>query len=835
MRSTGVIAMCVSVLLTMAVSETRYSDFHLAGDYLLGGLFSLHTETMSSSHLSHSAVPTCQAYKLKIASYSHLRAMRFAVEQINNSSTLLPGVSLGYEMVDVCYFTNSIHPILYFLANEHSVVQLQNNYTHYQPRVLAVIGPDSSQAAVIVAHVLSLFFIPQISYRATTNELNDRERFPSAFRAISSMEQQIVAMLLLLKEFQWNWINVLYSDDDYGRQNLKLLWARATGICVAMQDVIPVPRSSQLLPLELQGKIKAIVSKVIHSTANVVIVLSLEMTLPFFFQEVVRQNVTDLVWIAAEAWAIEPTLYNITDLWRVGTILGVAAKEFSIPGFDDFRVSLAKEDNGQASNQTTCNQACDQCLGAARDADQTMRAQGERTDFSVYSSVYIVAHALHRLLGCNTTGCHKRMVYPWQLVPEVKRVDFSLLDKRINFREKGDTPNSFEIIQWKWDQPNHPFQKIASYSTKNQKLLITTQNISWHTPNNTVPISVCSQECEYGQRRKPISVSSCCFKCIDCEAGTFLNNNANPYNCQPCPAHQWSSARSQECYPRLVKYLEWQEGTSVVLLLFSVLGLIATLVISVTFAIHSQTPVVKSAGGRMCFLMLVSLIIGFLNVPMYVGIPTEFKCKCRQTVFSLCFTVCISCITVRSFQIISIFKMAARLPKAYSYWTKYNGQYVFITVILALKVAIIVTNIIINPPAPVLVDLKDDPSLVVLQCNKSYKLALLMNSSLETCLSILCFYFSYMGKELPKNYNEAKYITLCMTCYSVSGIAIFLVMSVYSAVLVTICDAMGVVINLLGISMGYFGPKCYLIFFHPERNTAAYFQTAIQSYTMRQD
>ncbi|CAM5105548.1 unnamed protein product [Natator depressus] len=349
-----------------------------------------------------------------------------------------------------------------------------------------------------------------------------------------------------------------------------------------------------------------------------------------------------------------------------------------------------------------------------------------------------------------------------------------------------------------------------------------------------VPISVCSQQCEPGQRIKPASVSSCCFECIDCEAGTFLNHN-DLYNCQPCSADQWSSARSQECYPRLVKYLQWQEGTTVVLLLFSVLGLIATIVISATFAIHSHTPVVKSAGGRMCFLMLASLIIGFVNVPMYVGIPTEFTCMCRQTAFSLCFTVCISCLTVGSFQIVSIFKMAAWLPKAYSYWMKYNGQYIFITVIIALKVTITVTNFIIHPPAPVLLAQEDGPSTVALQCNKSYKLALLMNRSPDMFLSILCFCFSYMGKELPKNYNEAKYITLCMTCYSISRIAIFLVMSRYRGVLVTLCDAMCMVINLLGISMGYFGPKCYLIFFHPECNTAAYFQTAIQSYTMRQD
>ncbi|XP_067422765.1 taste receptor type 1 member 2 [Emydura macquarii macquarii] len=834
MGHAGVLAVCVCVLLTTGSLETQSSDFHLAGDYLLGGLFSLHAGAMGSPNLSHPVMPTCQAYGLKIVGYSYLRAMRFAVEEINNSSALLPGVSLGYEMVDVCYLANSIHPVLYFLSNKHSVVQLHKNYTHYQPRVLAVIGPDSSEATVIVAHILSLFLIPQVSYRATTDALNNREHFPAAFRTISSMEQQIVAMLLLLKEFQWTWVNVMYSDDDYGRQNLKFLRAQATEICMAFQEILPVPRSSQLLSLEFQGQIEAIVSKTIRSTAKVVIVLSLELTLQFFFQEAVRQNATDLVWIAAEAWAIDHTLYNITDLRRVGTILGVAAKEITIPGFDDFRTSLSGGANGPASDQNTCNQVCDQCHRAARDIDQDLRVQGERIDFNVYSSVYIVAHALHRLLDCNATGCRKQMVYPWQLVPEVSRVNFSLLNRRIAFREKGNTPNSFEIIQWQWDQPHYPFKKIASYSAKGQKLLFITHNISWHTPNNTVPISVCSQQCEPGQRRKPMDFYSCCFECIDCESGTFLNNS-DLYNCQPCPADQWSSTRSQACYPRLVKYLEWQQGTTVVLLLVSVLGFIAVLVMAVTFAIHSHTPVVKSAGGRMCFFMMASLVIGFLSVPMYVGIPTEFKCMCRQTVFSLCFTVCISCITVRSFQIISIFKMATRLPKAYNYWTKYNGQYVFIAAVLTLKVAITVANVIINFPAPVQLEVEDDPSIMVLECNDNYKLTWVINSSLDMFLCILCFCFAYMGKELPKNYNEAKNITLCMTSYFISCLALFLIMSTYSGELVTIFDATVVVTNLLGLSMGYFGPKCYLIFFRPERNTTAYFQTVIQSYTMRQD
>lgn len=35
------------------------SDFHLAGDYLLGGLFTLHANVKSISHLSYLQVPKC--------------------------------------------------------------------------------------------------------------------------------------------------------------------------------------------------------------------------------------------------------------------------------------------------------------------------------------------------------------------------------------------------------------------------------------------------------------------------------------------------------------------------------------------------------------------------------------------------------------------------------------------------------------------------------------------------------------------------------------------------------------------------------------------------------
>lgn len=42
-----------------------------------------------------------------------------------------------------------------------------------------------------------------------------------------------------------------------------------------------------------------------------------------------------------------------------------------------------------------------------------------------------------------------------------------------------------EIVQWRWDANRRPFQSIAFYHPTEQ-LLKDVDNISWHTPNNSV-------------------------------------------------------------------------------------------------------------------------------------------------------------------------------------------------------------------------------------------------------------------------------------------------------------------------------------------------------------
>ena len=84
-------------------------------------------------------------------------AVMMAVEEINNASTLLPGLRLGYDLFDTCSEpVIAMKPSLVFMAKVGSrSIGAYCDYTQYQPRVLAVIGPYSSEVALVTGKFFS--------------------------------------------------------------------------------------------------------------------------------------------------------------------------------------------------------------------------------------------------------------------------------------------------------------------------------------------------------------------------------------------------------------------------------------------------------------------------------------------------------------------------------------------------------------------------------------------------------------------------------------------------------------------------------------------------------
>uniref|UniRef100_A0A8D2AMY4 Taste 1 receptor member 1 n=1 Tax=Sciurus vulgaris TaxID=55149 RepID=A0A8D2AMY4_SCIVU len=417
------------------------------------------------------------------------------------------------------------------------------------------------------------------------------------------------------------------------------------------------------------------------------------------------------------------------------------------------------------------------------------------------------------------------------LLEQIYKVNFPLHEDTVTFDDNGDPLSGYNIIAWDWIGPKWTFRIIGSFIWSPVQLDINNTDIRWHGKDNQVPTSVCTQDCVEGHRRVVAGFHHCCFECVPCEAGTFLNKS-DLYRCQPCGKEEWAPEGSPTCFPRTVVVLTWQEPISWVLLAANTLLLLLLVGTAGLFARHLDTPVVRSAGGRLCFLMLGSLAAGSCSLYGFFGEPTLPACLLRQALFSLGFAVFLSCLTVRSFQLVIIFKFSTKVPRFYRAWVQNHGAGLFVMISSVAQLLICLTWLIVWTPQPTR-EYRRFPQLVVLECTEGNSLGFLLAFTYNGLLSVSAFACSYLGKDLPENYSEAKCVTFSQLLNFVSWITFFTMVSVYQGKYLLVVNVLALLTCLSSGFGGYFLPKCYVILCRPDLNNTGHFQASILDYTRR--
>ncbi|XP_030078009.1 taste receptor type 1 member 3-like [Microcaecilia unicolor] len=809
---------------TGAKEHVAYQIFQQAGDCTLGGLFPIHFSTDSMEN--HWKPEPLKCESLNSAGFVQALAMKFTVEEINNSSTLLPEIGLGYEIYDTCLQSvATIHSSMFFITSHGTQnIDVLCNFTQYRTRVMAVIGPSMSEMALASVKLLSFFRIPQISYAVTSETFSNKKAFPSFLRTVPNDKRQMEGMVELINHFQWNWIAVIASDDDYGRgvRQFSAL-AALKGICIAYEGFIPL----YLTSAKTNQVIRDILYRVQQTRANVTVVFASVYQAKALFQAVIKQGLTK-VWLASASWVISELILYLPGIDTIGTVIGFSPRTEVVPGFEKYishaLANMRKEAPSDPS--TTAAESSDyyETPDPFLDLPKMLYPLLGHYAQSVYTAVYSVAHTLHRMLKCQSGRCQETCshLYPWQLLEGIKKVNFTILNTTFYFDENGSPNIGYDIVTWTRKGKELRIDKIGQYSEELDSINSTL--IKWQTAGNKVPPSQCSKFCKQGQVKIVKGFHSCCFDCIDCLEGTFQTAE-DAVQCKPCPEGEWSTNRSTSCSKPTFIYMEWGSALAIVFLLFTVGLMLLLMAIIILFWKHLHLPVVQAAGGKMTFLTLLSLMTLCSSVGLFIGKPTDLLCQIQLPFLALSITTCLTTFLVKSLQVIIITDFKT-LPLFYLDWLKTRGTWIIIALSIIGQCLFCIWHTHILVPLSVAYS----PVTFLeryLMCDRTPLLTFVCMFGYNGLLGLSSFVCNCLAQKPLKKYNLARDITFSMLGYLVIWVIFIPVYANIKDEAHSILYIVTILTSTFVIIAGYFLPKCYIIVFKLESVMADYFQIYI--------
>uniref|UniRef100_A0AAQ6A2N0 G-protein coupled receptors family 3 profile domain-containing protein n=1 Tax=Amphiprion ocellaris TaxID=80972 RepID=A0AAQ6A2N0_AMPOC len=776
-----------SVLSSCRLRRQFYlNGIHKPGDVMLGGLFEVHY-TSIFPELTFTSEPSklsCQGFDPP--GFRHAMTMAFAIDEINRNSNLLPNVTLGYSLYDNCAtLVIGFSAALSLVSGREEQFLLLENCSGTSP-VLGIVGDSFSTFSIATSDVIGLFNLPIVSYFATCSCLSDRHRFPSFFRTIPSDAFQVHAMIQILKHFGWTWAGLLISDDDYGHhaaQSFQTELVQSGGGCLAYTEILPWGENT--------AELWRIVQMMKKSTARVVIVFAHQITMIQLMEEVVRQNVTGLQWMASEAWTTAAVLQTPHLMPYLGGTLGIAIRRGEIPGLRDFLLRTHPDlyDNNNHGNSMVRMfwEHTFQCRfppppagwvesgGAICTGEEVLESvetefldvSNLRPEYNIYKAVYALAYALDDMLQC-TPGRGSSLDFPFQNVGVVKKTTLT-----------------------------------------GEELTLDEDKIFWNFDSKQPPRSVCSESCPPGTRMaRKNGQPVCCFDCVLCSEGKFSNK----------PEDFASSPQRDHCVPKKIEFLSYHEPLGICLTSTSLLGTFICAVVLGIFIHHRSTPVVRANNSELSFLILMSLKLCFLCSLLFIGRPRLWTCQMRHAAFGISFVLCVSCILVKTMVVLAVFKASKPGGGASLKWFGAVQQRGTVLLLTCIQAAICVVWIVSASPLPHK-NTQYHSDKIVYECVVGSTVGFAVLLGYIGLLAILSFLLAFLARNLPDNFNEAKLITFSMLIFCAVWVAFVPAYVNSPGKYADAVEVFAILASSFGLLVALFGPKCYIILLRPERNT----------------
>ncbi|XP_028716078.1 vomeronasal type-2 receptor 116-like [Peromyscus leucopus] len=760
-------------------------------------------------------------------------ALAFAVDQVNRNHDLLPNISLKFGfLAGGCKF----------MAKAYDIIQSSVKYHYNAPnyncinldRCSVVLSGPNLAESLVVGKSMDLYHsqqVVQFTFGPFHPILSDHEQFPYLYQMAPKDTSLALAMISLMIHFSWNWIGLTISDNDHGIQFLSYLRREMEEktVCFAFVNMIPVNMHLYVSRAETYYK------QIMTSSSNVVIIYGdTDSTLVLSYRMWESLGIQK-IWVTTSQWDVTTRMRDFTFDAPQKT-LTFAHHHAEISGFKIFLQTLSPlTTNTYLASLDWMNFNCEvsasncktlkNCLSNASLewlGLQTFDMAFNDGNYDIYDAVHIVAHFYQEKLLQGMENVKGHQYNCLKLHSILRKTYFTYtVEKNVVMNQKEQLKAEYDIFQI-WNFPNGLGLKVkigmfSPYFPYGQQLHLYEDIIEWATGSTKMPPSVCSADCGPGFRKFwQEGMAVCCFDCTPCPENE-VSNETNVDQCVKCPEDQYANRDQNQCIPKSVVFLTYEDPLGMALILMALCFTAITAAVLCVFVKHHDTPIVKANNRNLSYTLLISLLFCFLCPLLFIGHPNADTCILQQITFGVVFTVAVSTVLAKTVTVVLAFKVTTPGRRMRFYLTSGAPNYI-IGICTLIQIILCAIWLGVSPPS-VDIDAHSEHGHIIIVCDKGSVTAFYCVLGYHGSLAFGSFIVAFLARNLPDKFNEAKLLTFSMLLFCSVWVTFLPVYHSTKGKVMVAVEVFSILASSVGLLGCIFFPKCYIILLRPERNS----------------
>ncbi|KAL1770610.1 vomeronasal type-2 receptor 116-like [Sigmodon hispidus] len=741
-------------------------DFHHEGDVVIGAFFPIHI-IYTINKLAHEKLPHYfKDFHLQynFRNYEFFLALVFAIEEINRNPHLLPNISLGFDFYNLQYNEKQIliNMVIWLMGQINPFL---NYNCKNEKKSAAVLTGTSWTTSAHIGTFLQLYKFPQLTFGPFDPILSEQAQFSSVYQMAPKDTFLSLALVSLLLHFHWTWVGLFLPDDHRGTQMLSDLREKmeSNSICLAFVEMIPATWTL------FSNRFLKNLGKIQESLANVIIIYGDTDSLQGLMRNLGQQFLTQKVWIMNSHWDVT----NHADYFMIDTFHGSLIFEHhhkDMVEFTNFIKTVNPYKYPEDNYLPKLWFLFFKCPLSELDCQLLEICQPNA------SLEFLPRYIFNMAMSEESYNIYKAMYAVAQSLHEL-----SLEQVQLQQNVNGKT-----MIFFPWQ----------------------------------IPHSVCSESCGPGFRKAALEGKAvCCYDCTPC-SDNEISNETDANQCVKCPENYFVNEEKNHCLQKAVSFLSYEESLGMILTSISLCFSALTAVVLAVFVNYKDTPIMKANNRTLSYTLLLTLITCFLCPLLFIGQPKNITCILQQTTLGGAFTVALATVLAKAITVVIAFRVT--FPGRVVRWLILSRAPNFIIPICFL-IQLVLCGIWLGTSPPFIEeDAHSDYEHIIIVCNMGSVIAFHCVLGYLCSLAFGSYIMAFLSRNLPDTFNEAKFLSFSMLVFFCVWITFLPVYHSTKGKVMAAMEAFTILASSAALLGFIFAPKCYIIFFQPDKNSLDY-------------